>query len=165
MNTIYGGNYLLFSFQVLTSRIIDWDMAALVPLEAAIKLPTFLSKTPFTDPQDIICDADRDLYIRGFRNCEIAKRKNSGTPLTSLLETSFSRTFFHQAFHSPSIHRKWFQQHGRNSAQRLLLELDEFCKVNWGNLQGLEDKVIMFRASIERVNEEEKLHLSHLEAS
>src|SRR5208282_2516675 len=99
MNTIYKGNYLSFSFKLLTSRIIDWDMAVLVPLEAAIKLPIFLSKTPSTDQQGIVDDTDRDLYIRGFRNCELGKRKNTGTPLTNLLETSFSRAFFHEAFH------------------------------------------------------------------
>ena len=132
-------------------------MAALVPLEAAIKLPIFLSKTPSMDQQGIVDDADRDLYIRGFRNCELGKRKNTGTPLTNLLETSFSRAFFHEAFHSPSIHRKWFQQHGRSSAQRLLLELDTFCKVNSRNLQGLQDEIIKFRATIERLNEEEKV--------
>jgi hypothetical protein len=135
-------------------------MTALVPLEAAIRLPTFLSKTPFTDRQGVVGGIDRHLYIQGFRRCEVAKRKNPGAPLSSLLETSFSRAFFHEAFHSPSIHRKWFQQHGRNSAQRLLLELDDFCKINSRNLQGLEDEVMKFRATIERVNEVEKLHLS-----
>lgn len=154
----------MLSFQVLNSRIIDWDMAALIPLEAAIRLPTFLSKTSSMDQKGIVDDADRDLYIQAFRNCEIAKRKNPGVQLTSLLETSFSRAFFQEAFHSPSIHRKWFQQHDRNPAQRLLRELDDFCKINSRNLHGLEDEVIKFRATIERVYEEE-LHLSQLEAS
>lgn len=163
MNTIYGGNFL-FSFQMLISRIIDWDMAALVPLEAAIRLPTFLSKTSSMDQKGTVDNADRDLYIQAFRKCEVAKRRNPETQLTSLLETSFSRTFFHEAFHSPSIHRKWFQQHNRNSPQRLLRELDDFCRINSRNLNGLEDEVIKFRATIERAYEEE-LHLSQLEAS
>ena len=66
---------------MLTSRIIDWDMAALVPLEAAIKLPTFLSKTPSTDHHGEVDDGDRNLYIRGFRHCELVKRKNTGSHL------------------------------------------------------------------------------------
>ena len=131
-------------------------MAGLVPLEVAIKLPNFLSKIPTTDEQGIINDTDRELYIKGFRTCEVAKRKSSDTPLTDLLETFFSWAFFLEAFHSPSIHRIWFKQHGRNSAKRLLCELDDFCKVNLKNLYGLENQLIEFKATIERVNEEEK---------
>jgi hypothetical protein len=156
MNTIYAG-YFFFLFQVLTSRIIDWDMVALIPLEVAIRLPTFLSKTPSLDKHGIVDDADRDLYIQEFRKCEVAKREITGTPLTNLLETSFSRTFFHEAFHSPSVHQKWFQEHDRKSAQRLLQELDDFCEVNSSNLKGLENELIKLREAIEGVNVMDKV--------
>jgi hypothetical protein len=151
-------------FQVLTSKIIDWDMVALVPLEAAIRLPTFLSKTPSPDQHGIVDDADRDLYIQGFRKCEVAKREITGAPLTSLLETSFYRAYFHEAFHSPSIHLKWFQEHSRKSAKWLLQELDDFCKINSSNLKGLEDEVIKLREAIERVNKMEKRQLRRRDA-
>lgn len=164
MNTIYAGYLFFFLLQVLTSRIIDWDMVALVPLEAAIRLPTFLSKTPSPNQYGIVDDADRDLYIQGFRKREVAKREITGTPLTSLLETSFNRAYFHEAFHSPSVHLKWFQDHSRQSAKRLLQELDDFCKVNPSNLKGLEDEVIKLREAIERVNKMEKLHLCRRDA-
>ena len=91
MNIICKRKFLLISIRPLTSRIIDWDMAGLVPLEVAIKLPNFLSKIPTTDEQGIINDTDRELYIKGFRTCEVAKRKSSDTPLTDLLETSFKK--------------------------------------------------------------------------
>jgi len=138
-------------------------MVSLVPLEAAIKLPTFLSKTMFTNPEWVLTDADRELYIQAFRKCELAKSKVEVTPLTNLLATSFRRAYFHEACHSLSVHRKWFQGHGRKSAQQLLQELDYFCRANSSNMQGFEDEGIKLRAAIETVYEEEKLQRSHLD--
>jgi hypothetical protein len=147
----------LFLFQVLTSRIIDWDMVALIPLEVAIRLPAFLSKTPSLDEHGIVDDTDRDLYVQEFRKCEVAKCEITETPLTNLLETSFSRAFFHEAFHSPFVHQKWFQEHDLKSAQRLLEELDDFCEVNSSNLKGLENELIKLREAIEGVNVMDKV--------
>src|SRR5271154_4736036 len=109
---------------------------------------------PSSSKQRPVTDEDRDLYIREFRKCELARSKIPGTPLAKLLETSFDRAFFHETFHSHEVHQKWFQQHRRNSMQRLLLELDDFCKTNSNNLEGLEDEVVKFRASIWQVEEE-----------
>ena len=141
--------YFFSPMSTLTLRIIDWDMVSLVPVEAAIKLPTFLSKTMCTTSGWEVTDADRDLYVQAFRNCELAKSKSKMTPLTNLLVTSFKRAYFHEAFHSLSVHRKWFEEHGRNPAQQLLQELDDFCHANSGNIRGLQDEVIGLRTVIE----------------
>jgi aminoglycoside phosphotransferase (APT) family kinase protein len=137
---------------ILTFRIIDWDMVYLVPLETAIKLPTFLSKTMFTDPPWVVTDADRELYIQAFRKCELAKSTSEGTPLTNLLETSSRRAYFHEAFHSLAVHQKWFEEHGhgRKPAQQLLHELDDFSMSNSKNLGVLDEEVLKLRATIER---------------
>jgi hypothetical protein len=68
---LYG--YRASFSRILTFRIIDWDMVYLVPLEVAVKLPTFLSKTMFTDPSWVVMDGDRELYIQAFRKCELVK--------------------------------------------------------------------------------------------
>jgi hypothetical protein len=128
-------------------------MVYLVPLEAAIKLPTFLSKTMYTNPERVVTDADRELYIQAFRKCELAKRAGGETPLTDLLATSFHRAYFQEAFHSRSVHRKWFQEHGRKATQQLLKELEDFCKTNATKLGGLEDEVMDLRVAIEREQE------------
>ena len=94
-------------------------------------------------------DADRDLYVQAFRNCELAKSKSKMTPLTNLLVTSFKRAYFHETFHSLPVHRKWFEEHGRNPAQQLLRELGDFCLANSGNIRGLQDEVIGLRTVIE----------------
>ena len=103
-------------------------------------------------------DADRESYIEAFRKCELAKRPVGGAPLTNLLAGSFRGAYFHEACHSLSVHRKWFQEHGRKPAQQLLQELEDFCSTNATKLGGLEDEVMKVRVAIERAQEEEKLH-------
>jgi hypothetical protein len=85
-----------------------------MPLQKAAAWPKLLQYTPGNVPPDLDDNfmehpADKALFLHMLKEKETLRRGTNS--VSSLMETSYERTFFEMSLHMKTVHREWAKLH------------------------------------------------------